>query len=652
MERASGHLTLPPAFKLFPVLAGAAAVLVIAAVVLAQSEWGERRIERFLAAHLHRDVAIENLHVAFAWPPRIELAALRIANPDWAKSDSLVDANGLAFNLEVLPIFSGRLVVDRLTVERADVGLEQEHGQATWRFGKSETQSKGRAPFELQQLEVRSADILYRHAEEGTSLRVHAQGTTGRGGGVAMQAEGTYRGEKATARASAPTLLLSADQAIEMELEATIGATHGKARGTLRASSSAPPAIDAAIHVASPGLHHLDKLLPIDLPRSPPIELDGNFVYHSGRWRLDDFRGRIGDSDVEGRFSYESRQPRPIVTADVHSHVLDLDDLGPLLGAPPSTKAGEAASAAQKRQAKKREREGALLPSLPLHSTGWDAVDATVSYEAERIKSAPPSALQSLTVKANLDDGRLRLAPVQIGVAGGRIDGEVMLNSRKEPLHASLSADVRAVELAKLFPKVRSQSAALGSLYGKAKLEGTGGSVADLLGSSDGSITAAVEGGSVNGLLVEAAGLDIAEALLVLGSKRREKVPLNCAVADFTVRDGEATVNTFVVDTRDTRVSITGSIDLDAERLDLVARPQPRDASALAARSPIVVEGTLREPSVHPDGGALAERAGAAVLLGIINPLLALVPLIQPGKDVPNDCAKLLDEARAGAAND
>jgi hypothetical protein len=94
-------------------------------------------------------------------------------------------------------------------------------------------------------------------------------------------------------------------------------------------------------------------------------------------------------------------------------------------------------------------------------------------------------------------------------------------------------------------------------------------------------------------------------------------------------------------------VAVSGSIDLDTERLDLVAKPQPRDASPLSARSPIVIEGSLREPSLHPEGKALAARAGAAALLAVVNPLLALIPLIQPAKDVPSNCAQLLQEARA-----
>lgn len=634
-------------FSVLAAIAGLGALLLVGAWFLVQSEWAEQRIERYLAGRLDRDVDFEGLRLAFGWPPRLELAALRIGNPQWAESPALVDASGIAMTVEVLPFFAGRLVADRLSVGRASVGLEREKGRATWRFGERDAAGDGGSRFALREVHVASADILYRDPVERTALHVHAQGTTGANGAVALQASGTYRGEKASAEARAPSLLLSTDQAIAVELEARIGAAHGSASGTLLASTSEPPSIDARIRLAAPGLQDLNGILPIDLPRSPPFEIEGRFVHGPGQWSLERFSGKVGDSDLAGSFRYDSRGARPVVDADLRSEVLDLDDLGPLLGAPPSTEPGETASAEQKRQAAKRQQAGKLLPSLPLGADRWDAIDAHVAYEVARIDSAPPSALQSLSVQADLQDGRLRLAPLELGVADGRVDGELELDARATPLHASLEAQVRGVQLARLFRKVRSQQAALGKLYGRARLEGTGASVAALLGSSDGTLTAAVEGGAVNALLVEAAGLDAAEALLVLGSKEHEQVPLNCAVVQFNVRDGKATAQTFVVDTRDTRVSVSGSIDLAAEQLDLVARPQPRDASPLSARSPIVIEGTLREPSLHPEGKALAARAGAAALLAIVNPLLALIPLIQPGKDVPSNCAQLLEEARA-----
>jgi uncharacterized protein involved in outer membrane biogenesis len=267
-----------------------------------------------------------------------------------------------------------------------------------------------------------------------------------------------------------------------------------------------------------------------------------------------------------------------------------------------------------------------------------------VKYEAAEVRGGPAEWFRA---HARLADGRLRLAPLAAGIAGGSVEGSASLDSRAQPLQARIELDARSIDLEGLFPRVRASEPALGTLYGRLRLEGGGGSLAALLGAADGEIGLLVEDGSVNALLVEAIGLDGGEALALLGTKGKERVPLNCAVADFAVKDGTASARSFVVDTPDTLITLSGSIDLDSERLDLTVRPQPRDASLLAARTPIVVSGTLRDPAVKPEGGPLAARALAAGLLAAVNPLLALIPLIEPGTGPESQCAQLLAQARA-----
>jgi uncharacterized protein involved in outer membrane biogenesis len=190
---------------------------------------------------------------------------------------------------------------------------------------------------------------------------------------------------------------------------------------------------------------------------------------------------------------------------------------------------------------------------------------------------------------------------------------------------------------------------ALGTMYGRIDVKGQGGSVAELLGTSNGQASFAVEGGRISALLVELLGLDVAEAIMLLGA-RRNQVTLRCAVSGFDVKDGTMNAETFVVDTTDTIITVDGAIDLKNERLDLETKPEPKDQSLIALRTPINIKGPFKDPSVRPKAGPLAARAAAAAGLAAINPALAVLALIEtgPGKDA--DCAKLLAEARSKGA--
>jgi uncharacterized protein involved in outer membrane biogenesis len=634
---------------------GAVALILAAfagAVLLAESEWAERRLEDKLSAMLGRAINLEGIDVRFAWPPRVELAALRIDNPDWAHREHLLDASELALTIEFWPLLGGRLVLDRLAAVRLAAGLERDDAHATWQFGRrADSKTDGQPRFEVQELHVRDAFIHYRNDSEDTALDIRARGTAGGGGGPATaQASGRYRGESAEARITAPSLLLSADQAIEVSFEARVGRTHGSGNAIVRASTSGLKRVDGEFRLSGPSFAALNNILPIHLPDTPPYQLAGTLLHEPGTWSFKDFSGQVGDSDLRGRWSYETAGARPMVRAELRSALLDVDDLLPIVGGPPAIGAGETAAPHQKREAKRLESAGKVIPRLPWHADRWGGVDADVKYEAAKILNAPRVPVEWLRVHAVVEEGVLRLAPVSIGVASGRVEGSASLDSRPEPLEARLELDARSIELRSLFPPVRSSAPALGTLYGRIRLEGEGGSLAGLLGTSNGDITLLVEGGALSALLIEAIGLDAGEALALLGTKEKERVPLNCAVMDFAVNGGTAVAQSFVVDTSDTLIAVSGSVDLDAERLDLVIRPQPRDASLLAARTPIVVSGTLRDPDVQPEAGPLAARAVAAGLLAAINPLLALLPLIEPGTGPENRCASLLEQARRTGA--
>ena len=57
--------------------------------------------------------------------------------------------------------------------------------------------------------------------------------------------------------------------------------------------------------------------------------------------------------------------------------------------------------------------------------------------------------------------------------------------------------------------------------------------------------------------------------------------------------------------------------------------------------------GTLAKPRLTVDTGTVAARGLGALLLGFVNPLLAVVPLIETGPGRDSDCGRLIQEAKA-----
>jgi hypothetical protein len=103
-------------------------------------------------------------------------------------------------------------------------------------------------------------------------------------------------------------------------------------------------------------------------------------------------------------------------------------------------------------------------------------------------------------------------------------------------------------------------------------------------------------------------------------------------------------------DTVDTVIFGEGAVNFASEQMDFYLRPYPKDASILSLRSPLKLTGTLGSPHTGPDKAALGKRAGLALALGAINPLLALAATIEtgPGKDA--SCGAILREAATPGA--
>src|SRR5207249_367765 len=164
---------------------------------------------------------------------------------------------------------------------------------------------------------------------------------------------------------------------------------------------------------------------------------------------------------------------------------------------------------------------------------------------------------------------------------------------------------------------------------------------ARLLGSMTGDVILAMEGGRISKLLLNLADLDVAGSatLLVAGDK---SIPIRCLVADFHADDGRMRAQTLVLDSTDTRLDGTGTIDFKDEGLGLRLAARSKRPSLVALRGPIQLGGRFKAPTVRPDPTQLTLRAGAAIALGFIAPPAAILPFLELGVAKDANCGALV----------
>ena len=175
--------------------------------------------------------------------------------------------------------------------------------------------------------------------------------------------------------------------------------------------------------------------------------------------------------------------------------------------------------------------------------------------------------------------------------------------------------------------------------------------MARVLGSLSGTSELWVRQGRISNLVLEGAGLDIAQALgLVI--RGDEALPMNCAVARVVVERGLARPELALLDTPDTLLSMTGQASLAEERLDLKLVATPHDFSPLALRTPVTLQGSFDEPRVGVEAGRIGLRAAAALAIGAaVGPAAGLLALLDFGESEDRAlCENALSRLRSAAA--
>jgi uncharacterized protein involved in outer membrane biogenesis len=460
---------------------------------------------------------------------------------------------------------------------------------------------------------------------------------------LAWKAKGAYRKTDVSGEGKLGSVLALRDASRPFPLQADVKIGHTRLAlvGTLTDPVHLS-ALDLRLWLQGESLSHLYSILGVTLPQTPPYATDGRLTGHfqtgASAFTYSGFTGRVGGSDIEGTITYQARQPRPLLTGHVSSNLLQFSDLAPIVGADSNankTRRGEAV----------KQPADRALPVEPFHTDRWKAIDADVTFTGKRIVKSPSLPITDVDTHVVMKDGVLSFHPLRFGVAGGTLASDFDLDGSKEPLRARMQLSARHLKLKQLFSTQKPMQSALGEVNGDAQLSATGNSPAALASTLDGEAKALVTQGKVSLLIMEAAGLNVANVVYEKLFGTRD-IDINCMAADFAATNGVLDTRTFALDTTDAVIGMEGKIDLRDESMDLTIHPHTKGFRIFTLRSPLYVKGTFKHPDVGVSKTAIALRAGAAVGLGLINPFAALIPLIAPSRSQPTPCASLIEQMR------
>jgi uncharacterized protein involved in outer membrane biogenesis len=654
------------------VLAGLAIFAILIALVLAFFPWDALRgpLNRYVSDKTGRHFEItRKLDVKLGRTTRILADGIEFANPEWAADPHLVKAEGAEIDIELLPLLRRHVVLPRIELRQPQLGLQIEaDGRRSWALGRDSGDPRNIPDFGALIVDRGSAHfVAHGHgADIHTDFAIDGPLTLPKSGTptaaataqmpLSFTAKGTWQKQAFTAKGRTGNVLyLSAplQNPFPVEVDATAGATSVRARGTI-ASLATFDGADAAIDLKGKNLADLYELVGVVLPSTPRYALKGHVSKQGEVWHVRDIDGKLGNTDMKGELAFDRAQKVPHLAGKLRSNWLDFDDLAPIVGLPEqppkAAPAQQVADAEPKgMQGKRKARTPAdpnrrVLPDTPIDFARLRAMNSEVSYSAAKVTNSRWFPLERAALNVRLRDGVLNLESMNLGIAGGTVEGRMHIDSHSNPAVTKVALKARSMELSKMFRDVNLTKTSFGKVHGDIELDGRGNSVAQMLAGSSGNVALLMGRGQISNLLLEIAGLDGAEIIKFL-LRGDVNVPVRCAASAFDVKKGLMTSRALVLDTTDTIVYGDGTVNFANESIDLYFRPYPKDMSVLSLRSPLKVTGSLGAPHAGPDKGALAGRAGLALALGALNPLLALAATVETGPGEDANCGAILREA-------
>jgi uncharacterized protein involved in outer membrane biogenesis len=618
-------------------LVGIGVALLLLVVMVSAIDWNAARpyIERQVKSSTGRSFEIKgDLEVHLSLWPRIIAHDIVMGNAAWSKDPTMARIKRVDFTISIPKLMIGRLSFPEVSLSDFHLALEvNKDGALNWVFGKAGKQRK--FPH-IGSLSIDNGTLKFRNPTNNTNLSFVINTLAVAEGGpdtmVEVKGKGKFRGMDTNLYVNGGALLAlrHVDRPYPIKAILTLGRTRASINGSL---------LDP-LHLKKEKVNFvlegsdLAQLYPITgvpFPPTPPYKLTGHLTHINNIWTFKRFEGTVGKSDLTGDLSVDLNKIPQLITADLESRSLELKDLSGIIGV--GIVSGP------------RNR---VLPTAPFNLEKIRAADVDVHFKGDKIitKNLP---IEKMVAHLIIKDGMLKLAPLDFETVGGHLITEITMDGRGPHIvtHADITA--KGLHLAQLLPTSKLTASNQGIIGGRTKLDATGDSISQMMGTADGEAALIMDGGNISEMVLRLSNLDIANSfLLLLGGDKN--VPIRCAVANFKAVKGDFKVQDLVLDTPKVNITGDGNVNFVDESLHLRLVSQSKGFSLVSLRGPILVTGTLIKPKVKPDTTKVATRGAAAVGLAVVTVGVAgLIPLLDFGDNKDSNCAALMNQAKSDA---
>ena len=541
--------------------------------------------------------------------PTLVVEDVTIANAAWSKTADMANIKSLEVEVELLPLLSGNIVVNRLVLDGGKILLETGgDGQANWKFesttshADSSTQARQLA---FKAVSIKDTQITFRSeaaAREDsltvTDLELKAEQPSDP---LAISGSLDLNGTSFTLDGTLKTL----GSLIEGErTEADLTLESDGLKVEINGGLGEPGSEEFFAVILNADLKSSDGLAPLG------IDLDGHldtatlttkFDGGAGALHFKDLVATVDGSTFKGNLRLDLTTATALVSGSLDLDKLDLDSI---------TQTADADVEAANR----------VFSETPLPFDALKLIDLKLDVKIAELL-AQNLSFTDLSSDVALQSGSLSLGDLSFNVSGASVSGKASADAATQAAAISLKFD--DLEMGDLLKTLDAPDRLSGKADVVLDVSGNGASLAAIAGSMDGKASVLMENGKLDAHELDLLVGGVTTIIGSLFSKGVKSGDLHCLALAWDIKAGVASQKVMLLDTNDSTVTGSGEIYLGKETLDLKVVPHSKGVT-LNLAVPIHVRGTLLHPTFTPDEGALAMHLGGLLGATLFPPALLL----------------------------
>jgi len=658
-------------FKTFiPIATGLLLIVALAGAVFLKSldlSDYKRLLAGQIKAAIGRDLQIRgDMDLSFSLSPALAVHDMTLSNASWGSRPDMLRVKEVTAKLRILPLFSGRMIIDRLVFIAPDILLEtDDHGKGNWSFAGSQKQKipsktavaspsrgKGSAFIPLiREVRLEKGVVRFRNGKTGKIQIISLKKLRGFAENVqsstTITMEGTDHHHPFQVDASLGPLstLFTSPAPFPVQMEARLLDSVLKIQGTLK-NPLQGTGLDLRLSVEGPSLTSLARAAGLEIRSPGPFHLAAYLSDSNATYSLNDIQATLGKSHLAGNVSLQTGEKSPLVRVKITELNWEGD-------APISTPHGQdkkisppSARPVKKPKGKRDVQKSGpkrIFSDTPLPTDSLRAVNFSLTLDRGRIL-VEGILLKDLRMEMALQGGRLTVSSLHANLAGGNLNGEISLDGTKPRLALKTRIDIEQIPVGALLRSMKlTDLVSSGNARIKVRLQAGGGSVRELMAGLNGNISLVMGESTLNNKYLDFAATDLVK-LFMPGGTKKEHTVINCFVCRFDIKEGLATNRGLLLDTGAITVRGKGRINLGHESIDLLLKPRTKKTSLVSLAMPLHIGGTLAEPTIRPDvSGVIKGVAGALLGVAVLGPAGLLEPVVAKGSRDRNPCVAALE---------